>query len=231
MSPAEQSLQPTGAALSACGRIRAVRAAPAAELIVHGQRDGLVAKFLVVALEGDLLTRLDGLVRACGKEPIGEARLFTDWASVSPFVNQNGYLGAARSGNWTVLVDDGSVTGPIFDDVDLGSRLADEFATRVVSAYGSSVSGFCGFRVHIPGGGLRSVLVDQNGLVADEGEPIPGEEPVDPDTFNEYSVLDTLELLGLDIADGVESASRCALLQFTIEPGAPADGGRGAGSS
>jgi hypothetical protein len=142
--------------------------------------------------------------------------LFADWASVSPFVNQKGYVGAARSGGWTVLVDDGSVTGRIFDEVDLGARLADKYATRVVSAYGSSVTGFCGFRVHMPGG-IRSVLVDQDGLVEDEGEPIPGEEPVDPETFDEYSVLDTLELLGLDIADGVETSGRCALLQFATE--------------
>lgn len=181
----------------------------------------IVAKFLAVALEGDILDCLDGLVRACGKEPIGKVRFFNEWASVSPFVNQTGYLGAARSGGWTVLADDSSVCGRIFDDVDLGSRLAHQYATRVVSAYGSSVSGFCGFRVHTPGG-LRSVLVDQNRLVEDEGDPIPGEEPVDPETFNEYSVLDILELLGLDIADGVESSSRCALLQFATAPNAAA---------
>jgi hypothetical protein len=34
--------------------------------------------------------------------------------------------------------------------------------------------------------------VDQDDLVEDEGEPIPGEEPVDPEMFNEYGVLDTL---------------------------------------
>ena len=179
-----------------------------------------MAKFLAVALEGDLLDSLDELVRACGKEPIGEVRLFAAWASVSPLVTQKGYLGAARSGDWTVLVDDGSVTGPIFDDVELGARLARRYATRVVSAYGSSVSGFCGYRVHTPGG-LRSVLVGQERVVEDEGEPIPGEEPLDPDTFNEYSVPGTLELLGLDIADGVESSGRCALVQFATEPDRP----------
>jgi hypothetical protein len=176
----------------------------------------LGAKFLAVALEGNLLDRLDELVRACGKGPIGEVQFFTEWASVAPFVERKGHLGAARSGGWTCLVDDGSVTGLIFDDVDLGARLAGEYATRVVSAYGNSVSGCCGFRVHTPGG-LRSVLVDQDRLVEDEGEPIPGEEPVDPETFNEYSVLDTLELLGLDIADGVESSRQCALVQFATE--------------
>ena len=190
-------------------------------------------KFLTVALEGDFLNSLPELVRACGKEPIGPVQLFADWASVSPFVNQKGYLGAALSGRWTVLVDDGSVTGPIFADADLGARLADQYASRVVSAYGSSVSGFYGFRVHTPGG-LRSVLVDHIGVAENEGEPIPGEKPVDPKTFNEYSVLDTLKLLGLDIADGVESANRCALLR--CEPGSahgtmnvkprPLDGGR-----
>jgi hypothetical protein len=87
-----------------------------------------VAKFLAVALEGDHLDSLDGLARVCGKVPIGNVRFFTDWASVSPFVNQKGYLGAARSGGWTVLVDDGSITGPIFDDVDLGARLAQQYA-------------------------------------------------------------------------------------------------------
>jgi hypothetical protein len=50
--------------------------------------------------------------------------------------------------------------------------------------------------------------------VEDEGEPIPGEESVDPEEYSEYSVLAALELLGLDIADGVEASGRCAVVQL-----------------
>jgi hypothetical protein len=166
-----------------------------------------------VALEGDYRDCLAEIARTCGRRPAGKVRLFSDWSSVAPFAARKGYLGAACSGAWTVLVDDWDVTADIFDRPEVGAALASRYHTRVVSAFGHSVIGECGFRVHTPGG-TRSVLVTPEGVVEDEGEPIPGEEPVDPEEYNEHSVLGVLELLGLDIADGVESSTRCALLQL-----------------
>lgn len=176
-----------------------------------------MAKFLAVALEGDFCDRLGDIARICGRVPIGEPQFFADWGSVAPLVSEKGYLAAARSGDWTVLVDDGSVTGEIFEDLDfVAAALAEELSTRVVSAYGNSVSGMCGFRVHSPGA-TRAVLVADGGVVEDEGEPIPGEVPVVFDEYNEYSVLQALKLLGIDIAEGVERCSRSALIQFADE--------------
>ncbi len=176
------------------------------------------AKFVAVALEGDFRDQLAEIARACGRRPVGDVRLFTDWSSVAPFVAQKGYLGAARSGPWTVLVDDWEVTAHIFDNPEIGADLASRYGTRVVSAFGHCVTGDFGFRIHTPSD-TRSVLVTQGGVIEDEGVPIPGEEPVDPEEYNEYSVLGTLELLGLDIADGVESSTSCALLQLAKKRG------------
>jgi hypothetical protein len=175
-------------------------------------------KFVAVALEGDFRDQLAEIAQACGRRPVGKVRIFTDWSSVAPFVRQKGYLGAACSANWTVLVDDWELTAYIFDHPEIGETLANQYRTRVVSAFGHSVTGECGYRVHTPGA-IRSVLVTAEGVIEEEGEPIPGEDPIDPEEFSEDSVLASLELLGLDIADGVESSTRCALLQLTKKRG------------
>jgi hypothetical protein len=172
-----------------------------------------MAKFLIVALEGDVRDRLGEIVRACGKEPRGPVEFFTDWGSVAPYVGQKGYLVAGCSGDWTVLIDDGSVTGAVFDDVSLGEWLATRHATRVASAYGHSVSDVYGFRLH-SANGTRAVLVQEEKVIENEGDPVPGEDPEDVAKHNEYSVMDVLGLWGIDIADGVESCSKSALLRF-----------------
>jgi hypothetical protein len=182
------------------------------------KRAHMGAKFVAVALEGDFCDRLAEIARACGARPVGKVRLFTDWNSVAPFAAQKGYLGAACSGGWTVLVDDWELTAYVFDHPRVGAGLALRYRTRVVSAFGHSVTGDCGFRVHWPGG-ARSVLVTPEGVAENEGGPVPGEEPVDANEYNEYSVLGTLALLGLDIVDGVESSTRCALLRLAKKRG------------
>jgi hypothetical protein len=171
-------------------------------------------KFLVVALEGDLRDRLGDIVRACGKGPAGAVDFFTDWGSVAPYVGQKGCLVAGCSGDWTVLCDDGSVTGAVFDDVSLGEWLANRHATRVASAYSHSVSLFHGFRLH-SATGTRAVLVQGRTVIENEGEPIPGEDPENVAHYNGYTVMDILGLWGIDIADGLESCTKSALLRFT----------------
>jgi hypothetical protein len=104
------------------------------------------------------------------------------------------------------------VTAAIFTDPALGAALAVRYSTRCVIAFYHSVTDAGGFWVHSPDG-TRSVLVDQEGVV-EEGKSILGEEPYDLEEFNEYSVLGALELLGLDLLDGVEASTRCALLRL-----------------
>jgi hypothetical protein len=175
-------------------------------------------KFVAVALEGDFRDQLADIARVCGRRPLGNVRSFAKWKAVAPFIARSGYLGAACSGPWTVLVDDWEVTAQIFDNPGIGEELATRYGTRVVSAFGHSVTGDCGFRVHTPSC-TRAVLVTPEGVIEDEGEPIPGEDPVDPEEYNEDSVLAALELLGLDIADGVETSTRCALLRLAKKRG------------
>lgn len=195
-----------------------------------------MASFFTAALEGDFRDQLADIVRACGRRPVGEVRLFSDWASVAPLAARKNHLAAACSGGWTVLVDDGEMTADVFDHPAAGAALAARYSTRVVSAFGHTVAGGCGFRVYTPAG-ARSVVVDQDGVVEDEGEPIPGEDTAHLAKHDMYSVLDTLGLLGLDLADGVESSTRCALVRLApkrgrspasqrlAEPDAAADGG------
>ena len=172
-----------------------------------------MASFFAAALEGDFRDRLADVVRACGRRPVGEVRLFNDWASVAPLAVRKNHLAAACSGGWTVLVDDGEMTADLFDNPEAGAALSARYVTRVVSAFGQTVAGGCGFRAHTPAG-TRSVVVDHDGVVEDEGEPLPGEDTTDLDKHDMYSVLDTLGLLGLDFADGVESSTRCALVRL-----------------
>jgi hypothetical protein len=172
-----------------------------------------VASFFTAALEGDFRDRLTDIVRACGRRPVGEVLPFADWGSVAPLVARPNHLGAAVSGRWTVLVDDGEMTADLFDNPEVGAALAARYATRVVCAFAHSVTGGCGYRVHTPAG-TRSVVVDESGVVENEGEPLPGEDTADLDKHDMYSVLDVLGLVGLDVADGVEASVQCAALQL-----------------
>ena len=172
------------------------------------------AKFLAAAFEGDFCDRLALIATAFGQKPMGEARVFPTWDSVAPYVADGEYATAAVSGAWTVVLDyEGSIAGAAFRDPDLATAFATRHSTRVVLAYGNSVSGMYGFRVHSPDMS-RAVLVDQDEVVEDEGQRLPGEDPVIADEYNEESVLHALSLLGIDLIDGVESASRAALLQL-----------------
>jgi hypothetical protein len=116
------------------------------------------------------------------------------------------------------LVDDGAFTADLFDQPEVGEALARQYDTRVASAFGCSAIGSCGYRVHSPAG-TRSVVVDVDGVVEDEGEPLPGEVTDDIDQHDMYSVLDTLALLELDVEEGVESSTRCAVLRLAPKRG------------
>jgi hypothetical protein len=172
-----------------------------------------MASLMTAAIEGDFRDRLPEIARALGRRPLGGVQPFPDWASVASLAAQPNYLGAVCSGAWTVLADDGELTAELFDNPEMGATLASRYSTRVVGAFGFTVTGGCGFRVHSPTG-TRSVLVDQHGVVENEGEPIPGEVSTDLDKHDMYSVLDILSLLGLDIADGVERSTQCALVML-----------------
>jgi hypothetical protein len=172
-----------------------------------------MAGFCVAAIEGDYCHRLAEIARACKRRHVGKARLLTAWASAAPFARQENFLAAARSGDWTVLIDEGALTCYLFDNPEVGPTLASRFGTRVVAAFAYCVMGSCGYRVH-SAAGTRSVVVDQDGVVEDHGEPIPGEDTTDLHLHDMYSVLDILGLLGLDVEDGVESSTRCAVLQL-----------------
>jgi hypothetical protein len=133
----------------------------------------------------------------CGKKPKGTVQLFTNWASVAPYMRQNGSVVAGLSGGWTILCDDGQLTCTIFDDLALGETLAREFKTTVVSAFGDDTACVYGYRVH-SSRGTRAVLVDRQ-VEQDFGEGVPGEAAVIAGEYNEENVLEVLRLLGIDI--------------------------------
>src|SRR5262249_9802302 len=149
---------------------------------------------------------------------VGEVQRFDGWASVAPFASRPNYLAAAVSGNWTVLVDDWEVTAHLFDHPEVAAALAARYGTRVVSAFAHSVTGGRGERDH-GAAGTRSVVIDQNRVVEDAGEALPGEDTADLHKHDMYSVLDVLALLGLDVADGVEASRRCAVVQLAPKRG------------
>ncbi len=177
-----------------------------------------MASFFAAALEGDFHDRLAEIAQACGRRPVGTIQSFADWSSVAALAVQKNHLASARSGKWTILVDDGEFTADLFDNTEIGAALAVRYGTRVVCAFGHTVAGSCGYRVHTPAG-TRSVVIDQEGVIENDGMPLPGEDTTDLDQHDMYSVLDILGLLGLDIVDGVESSTQCALVQLAPKRG------------
>lgn len=173
-----------------------------------------MSSFIAAALEGDFVDRLPELLQACGRRPVGKVRLFADWASASPFSQRTNYLAVAISGGWTVLLDDWNLTNYLFDTPDVCAALAKRYRTRVVAAFGQSVSGSCGYRVHNRGGARsRSVAVLEGELIEDLGKPLPGEDVADLELHDTFSVLSVLNLIGLDVEEGVESAARSAVIR------------------
>jgi hypothetical protein len=179
-----------------------------------------MAGFTTTALEGDFLDRLPEIVRACGRRPVGKVRQFADWTFAKPFADSPSHLAAAVSGAWTVLVDKDEVTDYLCFHPAVCASLASRFRVRLVSAYASSVTGNCLYRVHNRGGARhRSVVVFQGEVVEDMGKRLPGEDADDLDRHGVLSVLDVLALIGLDIQDGVETSTACAVLRLAPERG------------
>lgn len=172
-----------------------------------------MAGFYFSAIEGDFCERLGEIARACHGSPRGEVRLFDSWEPVAPFMEQPGYLTAALSGGWTILMEDAGITTGLFDHPEVGAALAVRFGTRVVSAFGSSVNGSCGYRIHGPSGS-RGVMIEEHRLTEESGEPFPGETTTDLQDRDMYSVLDELAKLGIDPSDGVGQSKKCALVQL-----------------
>jgi hypothetical protein len=177
-----------------------------------------VSSFAAAALEGDFCDRLAEIARACGRRLVGDVQQFDGWGPVAPLASRPNHLAAAVSGNWTVLVDDWEVTAHLFDRPEVATGLAARYGTRVVGAFAHSVTGGCGYRVHTPAGS-RAVVIDQDRVVEDAGEPLPGEDTTDLHQHDMYSVLDVLALLGLDVADGVEASTRCAIVRLAPRRG------------
>jgi hypothetical protein len=168
-----------------------------------------MSSFITAALEGDFLDRLPEIARACGRRPVGKVKRFRCWAATMPFSRRPNHLTAAISGGWTVLVDDWELTDYLFDHAEVCADLAARYRVRLVSAFAQSVSGGCGYRLHNRAGARsRSVAVLQGEVLEDMGKPVPGEDAANLELHDMYSVLEVLELIGLDIADGVEVSTR-----------------------
>jgi hypothetical protein len=104
-----------------------------------------MSTFYVAAVEGDWCERLDEVVRAWGKNPVGGVQLFDDWGSVSSRSAKKGCLVAARSGGWTVLTQDDLVFD-LLDDRIMAAMHA-RLGTRVVVAFADDTCGQLGFRL------------------------------------------------------------------------------------
>lgn len=178
-----------------------------------------MARFLVAAVQGDFINRLDELVRACGLRPSGAPQFFKDWSALTSRTrSQPGYLKenvvfACHSGNWTILSDDGfvgNITDRIFRDKQLGQELSRKVGTPVVSALGDDTTCEYGFRLYRTDN-PRYVLV-REGVEENIGDPAPGEPPVRAEDYTEEDVLTVLKQLGIDIEEGMEG--RSALLRF-----------------
>jgi hypothetical protein len=181
-----------------------------------------MATFLIAAVEGDITGRLDDLVRACGKRPVGPIRFFKDWITLAsrgrplPWYQKENVVFACFTGRWTILSDDsfvGNVTDLIFRDEQLGLALFRHFGSPVVSALGNDTCCMYGFRLYRDN--PRYVLVHE-AVELNVGEPIPGEPPVIFEHYNEEDVLQVLKLLGIDIEEGMQG--RSALVQFEDKP-------------
>jgi hypothetical protein len=175
-----------------------------------------MSSFITAALEGDFLDRLPEIAQVCGRWPVGKVERFTNWASAAPFSCRPNHLAAAISGGWTVLVDDWELTDYLFENPKVCADLTARYRARLVSAFAQSVSGCCGYRLHNRGGARsRSVAVLQGEVLENLGKPLPGEDAANLEQHDMDSVLDVLGLIGLDIADGVEASTRCAVLRLS----------------
>ena len=175
-----------------------------------------MASFSAAALEGDYCENLLEIAKACGRRPVGQVLHFSSWPEVAPLAESPNHLAAALSGGWTVLIDDHYVTAHLFDNPVIGATFAARYGTRFVSAFAYSVTGWCGYRVHTPTG-TRSVMLDEFGIVENEGDPLPGEDTSDIDKHEMYSILDLLGTLGLDVGEGVEASTKCAVVRLAAK--------------
>jgi len=171
-----------------------------------------MGRFLIAAIEGEHVHRLDEIVRALGKVPRAPCASFGNWSLAAPYVDEPSSLVAVKSGDWTILCDDTTLTGAIFDSISLGESLAQKLRSRVVSALGDNTACAYGYRVY-SFGGTRAVFVHET-IEQNSGKPIPGEPEVSLDDYNEESVLELLQLLGIDIQDGVESSTKAAVIRY-----------------
>jgi hypothetical protein len=172
-----------------------------------------MGRFLFAAIEGDHVDCLDEIARALGKVPAIPPQSFQEWSTAAPYVDEPNSLVAVQSGNWTILCDDTTLTGALFDNLSLGESLAKRLRSRVVSALGEDTACAYGYRIYADNC-TRAVLVHEK-IEQNSGVPIPGEPEVTLDDYNEESVLEVLQLLGIDIHDGIEFSTKAAVVQYS----------------
>jgi hypothetical protein len=176
------------------------------------------AKWLVAAIGGDVLDRLDTVLEVFGQRRSGALRTTQLWDEASAFAyngkSPGNPLAACVAKKWTVLLEPhGYLSGEVFEQEERSQQLARALKARVFATYTHGVTCTYAYRL-FDGQQTRSVWVG-DGRVEELGPKIPGEPAIDEESYNEDSLLDVMDLLGLDIQDAVEQAGRYVLL--TIE--------------
>ncbi len=184
-------------------------------LVFHTKENQQMPRFRLAAIEGDFCDRLDEIARRCGAQPTGPIQTFSDWASVSSYCDEKGYLVASLSGNWTVLPDEHWTITAILVDTALGKSLVELTNSRVVATMAEPGAAMYGFAIYTADG-FHANFQTQDGIEEDTGgKPIPEELKLDGE-YNGNDILNVFDLLNLDVVDGVEECQKSALLPYQV---------------
>jgi hypothetical protein len=180
------------------------------------------ANWSIVAIEGDVVDRLDSVLDVLRQRQIGDDFDVSVWAEARSFLESRSGAGdsvpvlACVAGTWTLLMDRlDQIYHSIFCHERNVQLLCRRLNTRVFVSFANGVTDTYGYRLY-SGRDVRGVWI-QNGRVQQLGANLPGEPTPSASEYNESSLIQVMHLLGFDPDLGVENSQRFVL--FRVSPG------------
>lgn len=177
------------------------------------------AKWFTLAIEGDVQSKIEGILSPFRKELVGEINTTDSWEETASFLHSKSPAGSdapmatCLSRGWTVFLEpNGYLSGDLWDEEEKCHEIANQLQSRLFISHAYGVTCSYGYRL-FNGSQTRAVNVDENGI-EDRGPKILGEPPVDEEDYNDESLIEVMELLGFDIDQSVAGAESFSLFRL-----------------
>ena len=175
----------------------------------HLEGEDVSYRMVAAAVKGDQRESVLDILQAVGLDGYVRAETMASWSLASRKMldtsssSSHPPVAACLVGDWTLLINK-KLAFAILDFSDSLTALVRSQSMTLFAVVADSNTGTFGFRLQEPKR-IRFVLVEGD-KAAQAGEPLECEEPIVPEAYSEEALLDIMDLLEIDMEDGLERA-------------------------